>query len=234
MIIMNTNISKKLLIAMLSCSFAQIIPLYAGENVKIDSPEAHVANFAQEIWKTNTSKLNALMHLDPNKFNGIKAMYTAKVKAGSHLTLELTKASPIEITEKTTADKTEDLLAPVKVFLPKVKLLKNIIRPLIEISLNRPYTEEEIIKLAPEKDINFETSFFKKSLETTQDINLFIAEHIKTEDDFKQLCGEFYRAFGDLLNHAFPELKHAFEEMVKHAQQKKHTTPESTESAPTA
>lgn len=221
---------------MLSFSFAQIVTLYAEENITIDSPDQHVANFAQETWKTNTSKLNALMHIDPNKFNGIKAMYIAKVKAGNHLSSELIKASPIEVVAKTTAEKTEDLLAPVKVFLPRVKQLKSIIRPLIEISLNRPFTEEEIIKLAPEKDINFETSFFKKSLETTQDINLFIAEHIKTEDDFKQLCGEFYRAFGDLLNHAFPELKHAFEKMVQAQHQKptEDTKANGTEASPAA
>ena len=201
-------------------------------DLKIDSPEQHVAQFAHEAWKTNTATLNGLMQIDPHKFDGIKAMYLAKVKANKHLTQELTKNITGLTPEQNINEKTEALLAPVKGFLPKVKILKGIIKPLIEVSLNRGFTEEEIIKLAPEKNIDFKTSLFKKSLETTQDINLFIAEHIKTEDDFKQLCGEFYRVFGDLLNHAFPELKHAFEEMVKHKKPTEET--KSTAAAPAA
>lgn len=60
-------------------------------DLKIDSPEQHVAQFAHEAWKTNTATLNGLMQIDPHKFDGIKAMYLAKVKANKHLTQELTK-----------------------------------------------------------------------------------------------------------------------------------------------
>ena len=229
---MNIIQLKKLLGLMTSLSFATIIQLEAATKViHMAQPTSSMtvehkqpSPFEQKEWKKNAEALSNLMKMNPDKLAGIKAMYVAKIKAADFLIHQKTRSANIT-PEQTIDQRTAALLSPVEKFLPEVKALRKRIIPLIKISLDRTPTDAEK-ELDPDmqKHLTFQSSLFKRALGSTEEINSFIKTHIKKEEDFTQLCEEFHRVFGDLLNHAFTDSKHEFEKLIEKAKNLKQKT----------
>ena len=236
---MNIAQLKKLLGLMASLSFATIISLQATSRVihtakstgSTEIKQEKSAPFEQEEWKTNAKNINTLIAID-NPLNRIKAMYIAKIKAARFLIHQKTRAANI-IPEQTIEQRTATLLSSVAEFLPKIKIFKKLILPLIKISLNRAPTDAEK-ELDPDmqKHLTFNDSLFKKALASTEEINSFIKTHIKNEEDFTKLCDEFHRVFSDLLNHAFTDLTHKFEKTMEEDRKRKLENRDNVEEKP--
>lgn len=177
------------------------------------------ASFKTPAWIDNAEILNIAMELNPKGLDGIYAMYKSRFQATK--SLENEQLRTVDIKEVTIPEKLKGLIDPVKVFLPQVKEYKALIVPLITLSLNRSYNQEETNKFPTyaATPLSFETSVFKRFLDSKEDINIFMAKTITTETEYLALCKEFQRVFSDLLEYALPNLTKKFIDAMAKQQQ---------------
>lgn len=179
------------------------------------------AAFKTKTWTENADILNLAMELNPNGMEGIFAMYKSRFQATHALENHPVRTPDGHIPSIT--EKLHALVTPVKAFLPQVKAYKDIVKPLIETSLNRAYTTEETEKFAAHNaPLSFETSIFKRFLNAQEDFDTFMTKTITTEAEYLTLCKEFQRVFTDLLEHAFPNLTKKFVEAMAEKQKQAH------------
>jgi hypothetical protein len=221
------NLVTRTLIRALSLAFVTSFSLMAHDVPAHDATKQapKIDVFAAKEWKENATTLENLMGIDLKKaMQGIHAMYSAKAHAEKNLTEAAeVRAGLSKAASKNVAAKTEELLKPVKSFLPEIRQVNHLVIPLVKISLDRELLDNEIDFSAGSNAaaLSYESSIFKKFMETKEPVEKFIASTVKTEEDFTELCREFQRVFSDLVHHAFPTLTKSYEKMINDAKKRK-------------